>query len=219
MKAKLNTQQQKLHDELIEHNLSNNLQANQYVAFGSVEFNTPSKVLLDKETNFYNIGDSFEEDAKACAEVITILLLAKEASSNSGIHRNNACAAHRIYSTLQFHCEGRTLDDIGKDLGMDRRHINRYNKRFIEWSAQYGSDIAKRVSPERLLMLMFTFKRPLYSLQYAFDDLKISLFNLLQKLVDRAAESNTEVFLNPENEADCELTSKFLKALSYKGGK
>lgn len=214
MKAKDNIKQQTLREEFIEHYLTYDPQANRLFDFGSMELSTPSKELLDKEGGYYNPEDPCHDDALLCVCIITILLLAKEASVHGQISRRNAVAAHRVLAAYLYFCEGRTLDAIGKPMGKNRDVIGNHKDRFVTWCETNGTGVKRKVTPEHLETLVLQFKRPVHSLEHTFDELRISLFSLMHKLMDASKEGNAEVFRHPEKATDCKFTANVIKAFS-----
>lgn len=200
MKTKLGIREH-LHEEIVELQLTHNLPDETRRFLGEVDFYSPSQAMVEKEADGDDEADAIREDAEDCARKISFLLIAKRASGESGIHRENAVAGPRILAAVKFHCEGETLEAIGKILCKNNRQvISRYVERFISWSAENCEELLNITSPDDLLDICRKESSRTRSVAEILDSLRMALSDLLQDLLEAAVSpefQGREVYEDP----------------------
>lgn len=185
-----------INEYLMEHNLTFNKTEVQLRSTGAVDFHSPSRGLIEKETDRHDEEIAIWEDAVDCARKLNFFLIAKEASYATGLHRTNACAALRITSAIGFHCHGETLETIGARIGKHKQVIGRYYIQFKEWSSANCIDQLQAYSPKTVIKICQRKTTPNSSLADVLDEFRQQLTDLFYELLNAAEQMETEVYLD-----------------------
>jgi len=182
----------------IEHNLTHHCSDVQRRFVGKIDFFTPSKALIEKETASEEQSSAIWEDAADCAQKLNFLMLAQKASG--GIHRANSNAGLKIFCAIQYYCEGEAQRAIGNMI--DKRHavVDRYIDRFTDWSSLACTGLAGKIRPEQVIDFCKT-QQSLQKLSSTIDQLRIELTDLFHDLLEAASNSSNEspeVYLQEE---------------------
>lgn len=184
-------------ETLMMHNLTHNSTDVQRRSVGSIEFRSPSHAMIEQEATPHTDSTAIRNDAEDCARKLNLLMVTKEASAPTGIHRANACAGTRVTSAIRYHCHGETLESIGRRLGKDKQVIGRYYQRFISWSAQHCASLAETHTPESVIDLCRNTASPTYPLPDVLDDFRQQLTDIFHDLLEtaeRLGQQETEVY-------------------------
>lgn len=178
-------------ESLVEHNLTHYSTNAQRRCVGKVDFRSPSRTMIEKESMSQNDAIAIWEDAEDCANKFNFLLLAQTASEAAGIHRANSNAGLKVFCAIQYYCEGKSQRTIGNMI--DKRHavVDRYIDRFTEWSASNCPSLAGKVQAEHIIKLCKKHMESTSSLAEALDELRCELTDLFHDLLKAAR--------NPEN--------------------
>ena len=180
-------------ESLAEHCLVHNSTDDQKRFLGRIDFQSPSRQLIQKEHSAVAGSESIQEDAITCANVLNLLCIAQRMSSPRGISRSNCCAGLRVYAAMSCHFDGKTYETIAGELGGRKRQIpERYISRFLEWSNENCADLIECITPGRIISHCRRFVSPGQSLDDILDELRISLVELMHELKSGALGKGME---------------------------
>lgn len=173
-------------ESLFEHNLTHNSTDVQRRSIGKVDFRSPSRTLIERESFPKDDVIAIWEDAEDCAHKLNFLLLAQAASETTGIHRANSNASLKVFCAIQYYCEGKSQRAIGNLI--EKRHavVDRYIDRFTEWSASNCPGLTGKVQAEQVIALCKKHVEPSSSLADALDELRCELTDLFHDLLNAA---------------------------------
>lgn len=204
MKTKANiSHHEPTNEELIEHNFTHHLSDEERQFLGVIDHNSPSQILIQKESSQNHI----REDAEACARKLNFFRIAQKASES--LHRANANTALRIYSSIKFHVDGEKVEDIGERIGKCKQTVSRYSERFVEWTVEHCENDLNTFSAEFVINLCKDKSTPNTPFSVILDEFRDQLTFLFFDLVEAAehlGKQNDEVYLdiarfqNPTNQ-------------------
>jgi len=186
-------------ESLVEHNLTHNSSNDQLRYRGQMDFHSPSRAMIQKESSMHDDANAVWEDAEDCARKLNFLLIAREASAPSGIHRANACAGLRISSAIGYHCHGETLETIGNRIGKIRQVVCRYCERFVSWSTTHCEEHFNAYTPELVIKICenkATSAKPLVEILDEFRRQLTDIFFDLIEAAEHLGQQETEVYMN-----------------------
>lgn len=183
MKTKAITRNQMLNEELIEHHLTHNLTNDERHFLGEVDFFSPSRAMIQKESSSSDAAMAIREDAENCANILRLIFIAQKVSSSGGVARANCCAGLRVYAAFSYYLDGKTYEVIAGELGGKKRQIpKRYVSRFLTWSSRHCEDLSHRISPDEVMNQCRLLVSPEMSLSDVMDELRISLVEMMHEL-------------------------------------
>lgn len=178
-------------ESLFEHNLTHHSTDVQRRSIGRVDFRSPSRTLIERESFPKDDVIAIWEDAEDCANKFNFLLLAQAASETTGVHRANSNAGLKVFCAIQYYCEGKSQRTIGNMISKRHAVVDRYIDRFTEWSASNCPSLAGKVQAEHIIELCKKHVESTSSLAEAIDELRCELTDLFHDLLKAAR--------NPEN--------------------
>ena len=198
MKTNTSIRNQKLNEEQIEHNLTHNISIKQRQYLGDVDFYSPSRALIQKESFDPTQRETIWEDAKDCARKLNFFLIAQKASEPAGIHRANTNASLRLYSAIKFHIDGEKVEDIGERIEKNKQAASRYCERFIFWSKEHCESHLNTFTPKFVIEHCKSKVTPNKPLAEILDESRSQLTDLFHDLTEAAGyfgQQDTEVYL------------------------
>ena len=200
-------------ESLVEHNLTYHSTDVKRRFVGNVDFQSPSKAMIEKEHTAQNNVVAIMEDAEDCAHKLNFLQLAREASKHSGIHRVNSNAGMKIFCAIHYYCDGKSQRMIGGLIKKRHAVVDRYIDRFTDWSEASSSYTADKINAEQVIALCAEQNCPA-ALADNLDILRMELTDLFHDLLEAANDpgnSSTEVYLNPEQRLRSTKTAEIIK--------
>lgn len=175
-------------ESLTEHNLTYHSSDAARRCRGSVDFTSPSRIMMQAESSPQDDAVAIWEDAQDCSRKLNLLLITRKASEPVAIHRANANAGLMIFTAIQYYCEGKSQRAIGDMIGKRHAVADRYIDRFTSWSAKHCSGLINKISPESVIELCEPLTSSQKTLADVLDEFRKELTDLFCDLAYAAVD-------------------------------